>query len=116
MDVGRRFLAAGNVELTAARRAGADEDGVVVLTEQLLQAVDAVTALEVDAEVEDVIGFLVDHGIRQPEFRNLGPHHAAGLGVGIEHGTVIAERGEVARHRQRRRTAADDRDALAVLR
>src|ERR1700680_1915459 len=116
VDVGCRFLAAGDVELTAARRAGADKDRVVVFTEQLLQAVDAVTALEVDAEVEDVIGFLVDHRVRQPEFRNLGPHHAARLGVGIEHGAVIAERGEIARHRQRGWTAADDRDAPAVLR
>ena len=116
MDVGGRFLAAGNLELAAARRAGADEDRVVILGEQLLHAVDALAALELDAEVEDVVGFLVDHRIRQAEFRNLRPHHAAGLGVGIEHGAVIAERREIARHRQRGRTAADQRDALAVLR
>ena len=65
------FLAAGNFELAAARRAGADEDRVVVFAEQPLQAVDALAALELDAEIEDVIGFLIDHGIRQPEFRNL---------------------------------------------
>ena len=73
-------------------------------------------ALEVDAEVEDVIGLLVDHGVRQAELRNLAPHHAARLGIGIEHGAVIAERREVARHRKRGGTAADQRDALAVLR
>ena len=110
------FLAAGNFELAAARRAGADKHRVEVLGEQLLQAVDAVAAFELDAEIEDVVGFLVDHRIRQPEFRNLRPHHAAGLGVGIEHGAVIAERREVAGHRQRGGAAADDRDALAVLR
>ena len=110
------FLAAGNVELAAARRAGADEDRVVVLGEQLLQAVDALAALELDAEIEDVVGFLVDHRIRQAEFRNLRAHHAAGLGVGIEHGAVIAERGEVARDGERGGAAADERDALAVLR
>ncbi len=74
------------------------------------------TALEVDAEVEDVVGLLVDHRIRQAELWNLAPHHAARLGIGIEHGAVIAERREVARHRQRGGTAADQRDALAVLR
>ena len=74
------------------------------------------TALELDAEVEDVIGLLVDHLVRQPEFRNLAAHHAAGLGVGIEHGAVIAERREIARDRERSGTAADQRDALAVLR
>ena len=73
-------------------------------------------ALELDAEVEDVIGLLVDDRVRQAEFRNLRPHHAAGLGIGIEHGAVIAERREVARHRQRSGAAADQRDALAVLR
>jgi len=82
------------------RRAGADKDRVVVFAEQLLQAVDAVAAPELDAEIEDVIGFLVDHGVRQAEFRNLAPHHAARPGIGIEHGAVVAERGEVARDRE----------------
>ena len=116
VDVLRRFLAAGNVELAAARRAGADEDRVVVLRQQLLQAVDAVAALELDAEVEDVVGLLVDHRVGQAEFRNLRPHHAAGLRVLIEHRAVVAERGEVARDRERSGAAADQRDALAVLR
>ncbi len=115
MDIGRGLLAAGNVEFAAARRAGADKDRIVVLAEQLLQAVDAVAALEVDTEIEDVIGFLVDHRIRQPEFRNMRPHHAACLRVGIEHDAVIAKRRQVAGNRERGGTAADDRDALAVL-
>ena len=110
------FLAAGNVEFAAARRAGADKDRVVVFAEQLLQAVDALAALELDAEIEDVIGFLVDHRIRQAEFRNLRAHHSARLGIGIEHGAVIAERREVAGHRKRGGAAADDRDTLAVFR
>ena len=104
------------VEFAAARRAGADEDRVVVLSQQLLQAVDALAAFEFDAEIEDVIGFLVDHGIRQAEFRDLGSHHAAGLRIGIEHRAVVTERREVAGHRERGGTAADDRDALAVFR
>src|SRR6185436_17673033 len=115
MDIACYFLAAGDIELAATRGAGADEDRVVVLVEQLLQAVDAMAALELDAEVEDVIGFLVDHGVGQAELWNLTPHHAARLGIGIEHGAVIAERREVARYRQRSGTAADQRDALAVL-
>ena len=61
VDVLAGFLAAGNVELAAARRAGADEDRVEVLRQQRLHAVDALAALELDAEVEDVVGFLVDH-------------------------------------------------------
>jgi hypothetical protein len=34
VDVGGGFLAAGHVEVAAARRAGADEDGVVALGQQ----------------------------------------------------------------------------------
>src|ERR1700722_11304893 len=116
VDMGGGFLAAGNVELAAARCAGADEDRVVILAEQRLQAVDALAAFELDAEIEDVVGFLVDHRIRQPEFRNLRAHHAARLGVGIEHGAEITERREVPGHRERGRTAADDRNAPAVVR
>src|SRR2546430_14745267 len=111
MNIGGGFLAAGNVELAAARGAGADENRVVIFAEQLLQAVDAMTALEVDPEVEDVIGLLVDDSVGQPELWNLAPHHAARLGIGIEHGAVIAERREGARHGKGSRTAADQRDA-----
>ena len=97
------LLAAGNIELAAARRAGADKDRVVVLAKQLFQAVDALAAFELDAEIEDVIGFLVDHRIGRRNFGIWCPHHAAGLGVGIEHGAMVAERCEVARHRRAKR-------------
>ena len=115
MDVGRRFLAAGNLEVAAARRAGADEDRIPVLGQQRLEAVDALAAAKLDAEIEDVVAFLVDDGFRQAEARNLRADHAAGLGVLVEHHAVIAERREVARHRERGGAAAHERDALAVL-
>src|SRR5579863_1518682 len=115
VNIACRILAAGDVELAAARRAGAYEDRVVIFGKQLLQAVDACTASELDAEVENVVAFLVDHRIGKAEFRNLRPHPAAGLRVLIEHDAVVAERREVACYCQRSRTAADDRDPLAVL-
>ncbi len=110
------LLAAGNLEIAPARRAGADEDRVPRLGQQALEAVDALAAAEFDAEIEDVVALLVDDGFRQPEARDLGADHAAGLGVLVEHDAAVAERGEIARHRERGRTAADQRDALAVLR
>ena len=70
MDVGGGFLAAGDVEVAAARRARADEDRIPVLGEQRFQAVDALAADEFDAEVEDVVAFLVDDRFRQPEARD----------------------------------------------
>ena len=96
MDILRGFLAAGDIEFAAARCAGADEDRVVIFGQELPQAVDALAAFEFDTEVEDVVGFLVDHRIRQTEFRNLRPHHPARLGIGIEHRAVVAERREIA--------------------
>jgi len=67
----------------AARRSR-HKDRIEVFRQQLLQAVDAPAGFEFDTEVEDVVGLLVDHSIRQTEFRNLRPHHAAGFGVLIE--------------------------------
>jgi len=58
INVGRRFLAAGNVEVAPARRTRADEDRVPSLREQRLEAVDALAAVKFDAEVEDVVAFL----------------------------------------------------------
>ena len=116
MDVGGGFLAAGNVEVAAARRAGADEDRVEALAEQLLHAVDVLAAAELDAEVEDVAALLVDHAVGQAELRNLRADHAAGALVAVEHDAFIAERREVARDRERGGAGADQRDALAVLR
>src|SRR5262249_44671786 len=115
MDVLRRFLAAGNIEVPPARRAAADKDRVVALGEQRLHAVDGAAADKFDAEVEDVAAFLVDHRIGQAEFRDLRTHHAAGLRVLVEDDAFIAERREIARDRQRGGAAADERDALAVL-
>lgn len=115
MDAGGGFLAAGNVEIAAARRAGADEDGVEVFRQQLLHGVDPHAAAEFDAEIEDVAGLLVDDAVGQAEFRNLRADHAAGFVIAVEHHAFIAERREVARHGERGGAAADQRDALAVL-
>src|SRR5581483_1331653 len=59
MDVAGCLFPAGNVELAAARRAGADEDRIIFLSKQRLHALDAVAALELDAETQDVAGLLV---------------------------------------------------------
>ena len=115
VDVRRRFLAARNVEVAAARRAAADEHRVPSAFEQRAHAVDALSGAKLDAEVEHVAHFLVDHRVGQAELGNLRAHHAAGLRIAVEHDAFVAERREIARDRQRRRPRADQRDALAVL-
>src|SRR5262249_375153 len=115
MDVRRRFLAAGNLEIAAARRARADKDRIPAFRQQRLEAVDALAAVKFDAEIEDVVAFLVDDGFRQTEARDLRADHAAGLGVLVEHDAVIAEWREVARDRERGGAAAPERGAPAGL-
>src|SRR5580658_9821063 len=97
------------------RRAAADEDRVEIFREQRFETVDALAADKFDADIEDVLAFLVEDFFRQAEFRNLRAHHAAGLRIGIEHDAGIAHRRQVARHRERGGAAAHERDALAVL-
>ena len=116
VDARRGFLASRNVDVAPARRPAADEDRVPAFGQQRLQAPDPLSRAELDAEIEHVADLLVDHGLGQPELGNLRAHHAAGAVVAVEHHAVVAERREVARDGQRRRTRADERDALAVLR
>jgi hypothetical protein len=103
-----------DAQVAAARRAGADEHRVPVLAEQLLHRLDAHAAAELDAQRQHVAGLFVDHlfgqrkrgiceRIMPPALRRHRTRH------------VVAQRREVARHRQRRGPGADAGDALAVL-
>src|SRR5436190_18593455 len=120
MNVGRRLASAGNVEIAATRRAAADEDRIPLLDRipgnELRERVDARAAAEFDAAVDDVADLLVDDAVWKAKLRNLRAHHAAGLGVAVEHDALVAERREIARDGQRRGACADQCDALAVAR
>ncbi len=106
MDVGRRFGAAGEFEIAPARRAAADEHRVVILRQHALQAIDALPNLVSGSRSRIVVAFLVQHMLRQTEFRDLRPHHAARVRVGVEDRHMIAERQQIARHGQRGRAPA----------
>ena len=71
---------------------------------------------ELHAQVEDVAGLLVDHRLGQAEARDLRADEAARLGFAVEHGDLVAQRRQVARHGQRGRPGADAGHALAVAR
>ncbi len=115
VDVACRLVAAGNVEVAAAGRAGADENRVVTFRQHAGEAVDARPVAGLDAaHAGDVADLLVDHRFGQAEARDLAADHAAAARLGIVEDDVVAERGEVARHGQRGRAGADQRDALAV--
>ena len=81
MDVGRSFLAAGNVEVAATRRTGTHEHRVVSCGQYGLHRVDLLVP-ELDiANSRDEADFLVDHRFRKPEVRDLGTNEAAELGI-----------------------------------
>ena len=92
----------GNVQVAPARRAGADEDRVVVLGQQRLQAVDPLAQPHLQAKVGDVADLLVDDLLGQAEVGDLAADHAAGAWVEVVDDALVAERGEVARHGQAR--------------
>ena len=108
-------VTAGQLQLLAARRAGADENRVVTLAQQFLHALDRRVIMNGGAHVEDVADFLIEHIGRQTEGRNVVAHQAAGHVVGLKDGAVVSQRQQVVRHGQRSRAGADQCDFLAVL-
>src|SRR5204862_4633741 len=96
MDVGGGFLAARRLEFAPARRARADKDCVPPFGEQRIHAADEMAVAGLDPQFDDPIDLLVGHRFGQAETRDLRPHHAAALGVAVEHHAVIAERYEIA--------------------
>ncbi|OIQ71442.1 hypothetical protein GALL_469390 [mine drainage metagenome] len=110
------FGSSGDVQVAAARGAAADENRVVILGEELLQAIDPVTQAHFGAKSGDVADFLVNDFFRQTEFRNLRADHAARPGIPVIDDDMITQRCQVAGHCQGRRTGADQGDLLAVAR
>src|SRR5271170_5216800 len=114
LDMRGPVLAAGQIEVAPARRAAADENGVVALAQQPFQAVDPSTRDKSCAAVKYVADLLVDHLVRQSEFRDLTAHHAAGAKIGVENVDLVAERSKIAGDRERGGSGPDASNALAV--
>ena len=115
VNILRRLLAAGDIQVASARRAAANHYRVVALTEQCGEAVDARAAPEFDAHIKDVADLLVDHRFRKSKLRDLAADHPARLRVAIVDRALIPERGQVACRRERGGAGADECDPLAVL-
>src|SRR5207244_11571343 len=111
------FVSTRNVQVTAARCAGADEDRVETLVEDGGKAIDALAEARLDpSHVEDVADFLIDDRLRQPEPGDLAADHPAPPRVRTDQCQLVAQRREITRHRQRSRSGADQCDPLPVLR
>ena len=115
MDVGGGLLAAGNVEVPAPGRAGADEHRIEALGKQALQALDPLAEAKLHpAEAGDIADLLVDHLLREAEPGDLAADHAARPRLAVEQDQLIAEGREVAGHGQRGRAGAHQGHPLAV--
>ena len=97
------------------RCARADEYGIVALVQNTLQALHAGIEDLLHAHVENVANLLVEHFGGEAEGGNLRAHEAAGLGMFVVEVAFVAQRHQVARHRQRGRAAANQRHAAAIL-
>src|SRR5580698_886334 len=103
-------------QLLALRRTGADKHRVESASrEQLAHALDGVVELQVHSHARDLADLVVEHGVREAERGDVGPHEPAGLGRLLENGDLVAERHEVVRHRERGTAGAYQGDALTVL-
>ena len=69
---------------------------------------------EFHAHVQDQTDLVIDHRCGQTERGNIAAHQSARRAEAFEDHDFVAERREVIRERQRRRTRADASNALAV--
>ena len=116
VDVGGAFLAAGQGQFFALRRAGSDEDGIEALfLEELAHGLDAMTEAQVHAHIDDGGDLLVDHRPGKAERGDVGAHQPTGDGELLEDRDLVAERHQIIGDGQRGAARADAGDLLAVL-
>ena len=96
-----------------------DEDGVKTHFGNHLfegkEASDQRIAFELDAQLDELVDFGIDHRVGQAEIRDAVFQHAAGLVEGLEHGNFAAGLGHIRRAGHACRAGADDADLVAVL-
>ena len=71
-------------------------------------------AFQVDAQRQDGVDFCLDQFARQTKDGNADGEHAAGLGIGLEDGDLVADLDEVVRHGEAGDACADNRDFFIV--
>ena len=87
-----RGVLSGNAQLAADPRAGGHEDGVEPGLQQTLRIGNARAGLGFDAQVQDVLDFLVQHVVGEAIPRNAVAQHAAQARLRLEEGHAVARR------------------------
>ena len=104
----------GKVGLVGFEGASGGDDGVV-LVDELMEwdiCTDRDTAMESDAECDDLLDLLLDEVAGESKFRNALVEHAAGFGVFFVDGDGVPEQSEFAGSGESGHAGADDSDAL----
>src|SRR5215813_3631948 len=115
VNVGGGLPAAEEVEVLALGGAAANEDRIETLAQQRRQGVNLAAKARLHAKCQDAIDLLVEDRLRQPEGGNVGAHQAVAARVLLKQHATVAERHQIARHRQGGGAGADERDAFTVL-
>ena len=110
-----RFIAAGDVEVLAARSTAAGKNGVEALPEQFPHAVDRRAVADIGAHVRNLRDLLVEHRFRQTERGNIGAHQPARPVELLKNRDRVSERKQIVGNGQRGRTRADAGYTLAVF-
>ena len=108
---------ATHAEAARTPDAGADEDGVVAVSEQGVERQDAADGrvwADVDAELNEFLLVAVENLERQAEGRDAVAHHAAELALALKDGHVVAELGKLDTDRDAGRPRTDDCDVLSL--
>ncbi len=98
VNVRTGLFAPRDIELAPAWRAAADKHRVKALLEQARHGIHTLRTDKIDAQIQHVAGFFINHRLRQPKAWNLGADKAARLGFAVKHGHVVTQRRQVARH------------------
>ena len=111
-------VGAGDRQRAAALEADGEVHGLVAAAVLLHEAVDGevlaggLAALQVDAEREHAVDVLLQGGLGQAVLGDAEAQHAAGLGLALEDGDLVAEQREVAGGGEAAGAGADDGDLL----
>src|SRR6202162_6919 len=105
----------GHAERLAHGRAGCEQDGLVALTLEVVEADIAAKGgveLELHAELNDSIDFRLQHGLGEAVLRDADRHHAAGKWHRLKDGDSVAASNQLVGGAHPGRAGPDDRHPL----
>ena len=98
---------------------GADEDGIIAITEKDVQiegAANGGVRADVDAQLSELLGVAVQDALRQAEIRYAVAHHATKMLHALKNGYIVAPLCQLDSYREAGRAGADNCHILPLRR